>query len=99
EAAVVAMATELNLDLLADLGFSVDPRPGTEDLVVAIRASDEVVGRALDAVRAAPLAVAPPPGTTDAPPASVKGARADVALIAVRGEHAFVEAMAALEAG
>ncbi|MGA1774486.1 MAG: FdrA family protein, partial [Nitriliruptoraceae bacterium] len=39
EAGLVAMATELNVALLGDLGFAV-PSAGPDDLVVAVRAHD-----------------------------------------------------------
>lgn len=103
DAALVAMGTELNLGLLADLGFSVDA--GREDLVLAVRAEDDdAVTRAHAAVAATLAALArPSAGPAEVPPASVGSAArrtaASVALIAVPGEHAFVEAMAALEAG
>ncbi len=40
EAALIAMATPLNLDLLTGMGFTA-PDCGPNDLVVAIRAADE----------------------------------------------------------
>ncbi len=100
EAALVAMATLLNLDLLAEQGFALEGEPGTEDLLVAVRAEDDdAVARAHAAVAQALTSVARSTGPTEVPPATVASTTADVALIAVRGEHAFVEAMAALEAG
>jgi FdrA protein len=100
EAALVAMATELNLSLLADLGFRLDDSPTVDDLIVAVRAvDDEAVRRAHEAVAGALTSVARPSGSAELPPATVASPRADIALIAVRGEHAFVEAMAALDAG
>src|SRR5215467_6540160 len=41
EAALIAMATELNLGLLADMGFDPPPQAGPNDLLIAVRASDD----------------------------------------------------------
>jgi FdrA protein len=103
DAAIVAMATELNRELLLGMGFVIDGA-GPDDLVVAIRAADDqVVGAALAALAAAmspPSAT--PSGPSDVRPRTVSQA-ADpsrrLALISVPGEHAFVEAIDALEAG
>jgi FdrA protein len=103
DAAIVAMATELNRDLLAGMGFTVEGA-GPDDLVVAVRARDEgVVATALAALA---TALAPrraaAEGSSDVPPrtvAAAAGPDAQLALISVPGEHAFVEAMDALEAG
>jgi FdrA protein len=47
--ALTAMATGLNLDLLGQLGFTAPPDAGPNDLVVAIRAADEMaLGTARD---------------------------------------------------
>ena len=47
DAAQVAMATELNLDVIRGMGFTV-PEGSPNDLLVAVRGSDEqVVGRTL----------------------------------------------------
>lgn len=108
--AVVAMGTELNLSILADLGFGGDGigNATPNDLIVAIRATDD------DTVKAALAAVerlltdssgsgggggdftAPPPRTIGQ---AARSAELDLALISVPGEHAFVEAMDALRAG
>jgi len=110
EAALVAMATELNLSLLADLGFNAAAfaGAGANDLVLAFRAAD---GAALEAARAAAdaaLASARKPagggGFGEAAPARTLGAAArrgdaSLALVSVPGEHAFVEAMDALRSG
>lgn len=103
DAAIVAMATDLNRDLLVGMGFAVDGA-GPDDLVVAIRVTDD----AALAVALATLAAAMNPrtalatGRTDVAPRTVSEA-ADaggrLALISVPGEHAFVEAMDALESG
>jgi FdrA protein len=103
--ALVAMATDLNLGLLEDLGFELDPEESTgpNDLLVAVRARDEgVFGTALRALDdgLAPPATAgtgpmlpPPPRTVEAAARTVD---ANLAFVSVPGPHAFVEAMAAL---
>ncbi len=103
EAAIVAMATELNRDLLAGMGFDV-AGVGADDLVVAIRvAGEDVLGVALATLASA---LAPRRAVADdageAPPRTVAEAATvggDLALISVPGEHAFVEAMDAIEGG
>ncbi|MDQ1615137.1 MAG: hypothetical protein QOJ60_1076 [Actinomycetota bacterium] len=105
-AAQAAMGTELNLEFLRDMGFD-PPSAGANDLVVAVRASDDdAVRRAVDALEAA---LQQPAGGTggiageQSPPRTVgsaaRRAAADVALVSVPGAHAFTEAMDALEAG
>lgn len=103
--ALVAMATELNRSLVVDMGFDVDAVGDctSDDLLVAIRADDQAV---LDAARhAMTQALAARPSTADgwdAPePRTIRRAAADanVALISVPGEHAFVEAADALDLG
>jgi len=107
EAALVAMATELNLALLADL--ALDPAAaagaGPDDLLVAVRARDEAaaaaarahVDTALAGGTAAPGGrAAPPPRTVGA---AARRATADLALLSVPGPHAVPEARDALRAG
>lgn len=112
EAALVAMATELNLAALADLGFDRDEAKGAgaDDLLVALRAADEA---ALDAARAAVTAGLSAPGggggAAEAPPprtvyqaaraTAARGRPAALALVSVPGPHVFPEAMDALRAG
>ncbi len=110
DAAFVAMATELNLELLRDMGFdrAAVPDAGPDDLMIAIRAED---GGSLDAARSAIdriLAASPRTDRGDAlfappPPRTVEKAGrrigADIALVSVPGRFAFVEAMSALDAG
>jgi FdrA protein len=106
EEALVAMATDLNRELLAGMGF--DPgalgEAGPNDLIVAVRAADETgVSHARRALEEA-LLVKPgrAGGMLAAPPAHVIGSAAPgatLALISVPGEHAFVEAMDALQHG
>jgi FdrA protein len=104
--ALVAMATELNLDLLVGMGFAV-PDAGPNDLVVAIRGDgDEVVRAALDELGAA-LAAGSGGGAQRGfgdgpPPRTVRDGLArggNLVLVSVPGEHAYVEALDALRGG
>jgi FdrA protein len=98
--AQVAMATPLNLEVLAGMGFVVPPAT-PNDLVVAIDADD--VEAALAAVTAAlrPRRVAG--SEQEVPPRTTRSALlrepADLVLVSVPGASAFVEAMDALDAG
>ncbi len=105
--ALVAMGTELNLALLEDLRFDAGQFVGVgpNDLIVAVRVSEEVSADALDRVldealtaRAGPAAEGdlPPPHLIETAAAAIGG---NVALISVPGRFAFVEAMHALKAG
>lgn len=107
KSALVAMATELNLGLLADLGMTAPDRAGSNDLLVAIEADDgESLAAALAAAQAA-LAARPasgePGGAGELPPRTVRSAvrRAGpgLCLISVPGPSAFAEAVDALDAG
>ncbi len=108
-AAQVAMATRLNLDVLTGMGFTL-PETTPNDMVVALHLAAE---GDLDAARAevdAALAAASSgadtdPGSGDVAPPRTTGAAlrrvrdAALALVSVPGEHAFPEAMDALDAG
>ncbi|GII92094.1 FdrA family protein [Sinosporangium siamense] len=107
EAAVVAMATELNLGLARDLGFDLPPADPS-GLLIAVRAGDAGTLDAAEAElerqfaalanrRTGGEAAVSPPRTTRAALAGVEGAA--VALVSVPGEHAFAEALDAVEAG
>jgi FdrA protein len=108
DAAIVAMATPLNIELYERLGFDpADVADATaNDLLVAIRAADDAALNAaiaqLDALLVARTAPdtkgfgAPPPPRTLASALRTGGS---LALISVPGEHAFVEAMDAVNAG
>jgi FdrA protein len=106
-AALVAMATELNVDLARGMGFEVAPDTSANDLLVAIRAIDEM--SLLTAVEAADAALAPSRPATGGGPAPVQPPRttasalrrtsAGLVLVSVPGRAAFAEAMDALEAG
>ncbi|MDJ0952745.1 MAG: FdrA family protein [Acidimicrobiia bacterium] len=105
--ALVAMATDLNLSLLADMGFDMAAvaAAGPNDLLLAVRAENEdSVGAAIRALDDALAHKAAPAGGLDAPEAKTIGGAADavdahIALLSVPGEHAFVEAMEALDTG
>jgi FdrA protein len=107
--ALTAMATELNRDLLAQMGFDPPADAGPGDLLVAMRAADQAVladaREALDALLAdASSAHASGPGLGTVPAArTIRSAAgridATLALVSVPGPYAFVEAMDALTAG
>jgi FdrA protein len=108
-ASLVAMATDLNLRLLAEMGFDVGAAAGAgpDDLLIAVRAADPgATGRARDEVDRL-LSGRPKPSTgamfTPPHPRTIESAArsigANLALVSVPGPYAFVEAMAALEAG
>ena len=105
ENAQVAMATPLNLDVLASMGFEI-PTTTPNDMVVALKLADDGdLPSALAAVDAA-LArkTSAGSGQAEAEPhrttySALDDADASLALISVPGEHAFVEAMDALDAG
>ena len=104
DAAQVAMATPLNIDVLTGMGFEV-PDCSPNDMVVAIRLADESrLPDALAAVEAAlrggPRSAGPvdeePPRTTTSAFTRLGG---DLALVSVPGASAVVEAVDALESG
>ncbi len=106
EEALVAMATDLNHELLSGMGFDLKSigDAGPNDLIVAVRAVDEQsVAHARRVLEEALVSrAAGDSGMLTTPPAHVIGsaaAGATLALISVPGEHAFVEAMDALEHG
>jgi FdrA protein len=106
DAALVAMGTELNLDLLDGMGFTRPASVGPNDLLVAVRAEDDAA--LSDGLAVVAEALAARPGVAggsfaELPPRTVSAAaRATgpgLALISVPGQHAFTEAMDALDAG
>ncbi|GAA4189609.1 acyl-CoA synthetase FdrA [Streptosporangium oxazolinicum] len=109
EVAVVAMATELNLGIAAELGFDLPPA-GPADLLIALRGEVDALEAAsaeLDGLLAA-LSAPSPGGGGDGggagrPPRTVRAAArehaATLALVSVPGPHAFAEALDAVEAG
>jgi FdrA protein len=105
DAALVAMATELNLALARDLGFAVPPEVTADALLIAMRARDGAALAAARAVAEQELAARPPQatGTTEMSARTIGLAArcggGNLALISVPGPHAFTEAMDALDAG
>ena len=105
-AAQVAMATPLNLDVIASMGFDL-PETSPNDMVVAVRLDDESrLDAALAAVDTALVAVTrrdDSSGSVEEPPrttgTAIKRSGTAMALISVPGANAAVEAMDALDAG
>ncbi|MEU0565670.1 FdrA family protein [Nonomuraea sp. NPDC005983] len=100
DVAIVAMATELNLALARDLGFALpEAEPG--DLLVALRGQEagaavaELDDHLTRLSRSTGEAAEQPPLTTR----SAARRPADLVLVSVPGEHAFCEAMDAIQAG
>jgi len=102
EAAQVAMATDLNLEVLAQMGFTL-PATTPDAMVVALRLADaDALPAALAAVDAALVrrrsdttAEVAPHRTTRA---ALREHGGDLALVSVPGSGAFLEAMDALDA-
>ncbi|MEV4169800.1 FdrA family protein [Nonomuraea sp. NPDC049709] len=101
EAAMVAMATELNVSILRDLGFGV-PEADPGDLLIAVRAHDtdaavaEADRRLTESHRTQAAPEDQPPLTTRSAAART---HADLVLVSTPGEYAFFEALDAIEAG
>lgn len=106
-AALVAMATDLNLDMAASMGFALPERAAPNEMLVAVEADDEdALASALRLVETAlrETATPAPTGFGAAPPpvtvgAGARRAEAAVALISTPGEYAFADAVDALDAG
>lgn len=106
EVAMVAMATELNLGMAAELGFDL-PEAGPADLLIALRSGVadtlETAAAELDRLLAALTGAATGPAAAAHPPRTVRAAARDhactLALVSVPGPYAFAEAMDAIEAG
>jgi FdrA protein len=107
DAAQVAMATDLNLDVVRGQGFTVPDTAGPNDLLVAVRAADDRgIRSGLAALETALAARGPSGGDGTAEVATprtlgraVRGTQATLALVSVPGQHATVEALDALAAG
>ena len=103
--AMVAMATDLNLELLAGMGFTAPEGATAGDMVVAIAALDEDARvAALAALETSLAEKAPTSGGSDRPPArtigaAIRDAGATLALISTPGQYAFADAVDALDAG
>jgi FdrA protein len=106
EAAQVAMATPLNLELIAGMGFDV-PTSTPNDMVVAVRlgetaSMDAVLAAVDDALAAATRSSDAGPEQRAAPRttgSALARSEARLALVSVPGASAFVEAMDAVDAG
>jgi FdrA protein len=105
-AAVVAMATPLNLELIRRQGFELSgPSLSPDDLVIAIRAEDkEAADAAAEVAQAAVDRVAMDGGEVAAALGSVRHAARvrpglNLAFIGVPGRYAAIEAAMALDAG
>ena len=108
-AALVAMATDLNLELAAGMGFEVPEALTGNEMLVALEATtDEALAAAKAEVDAALSASARPAmtGFGSAPAAATVAAAArtvepatSVALISTPGQYAFADAVDAVDAG
>lgn len=109
QAALIAMATELNLGLAATMGFELPEGAGPNDMLIAIRAGDPAtlslaraaVDEALTTRPRATTGSAAARAATERPRTTAAAVRADgpgLALISVPGRFAFAEAMDALDA-
>ncbi|MEO3869160.1 FdrA family protein [Nonomuraea sp. B12E4] len=101
-AAMVAMATDLNLSVIRDLGFPA-PEAGPGDLLIALRAAapESAVAEAdrlLSTFQQPREPAGQPPLTTRS---AIRSAvpPPDLVLVSVPGEHAFAEAQDAVQAG
>jgi FdrA protein len=103
-AALVAMATDVNLSLAATMGFDPPSPARPDDMLVAVAAdSPSTLDGAfalLDAELVAPVAQVSwegvPPRTVGS---AVRRAQASVVLVSTPGRYAFLDALDALEAG
>ena len=106
-AALVAMATDLNLDLARSMGFELPDRTTPNEMLVAVEAADDdALTSALEVVETALREAAAPAQTSfgAAPPPVTVGAAArrgdaTVALVSTPGEYAFADAVDAMDAG
>lgn len=104
-AALVAMATDLNLELARDMGFDVPPVSANDMLLAVDAGDDEALALAFAEAETA-LTVRPRTDVSLAGPlepatvrAAARASGATVALISTPGEHAFSEAVDAVDAG
>lgn len=108
-AAQVAMATELNVEVLTGMGFAIPPEAGANDLVIALRGESAesldgglaAVEEALAGLRSAGrggtgMGEAPPPRTIGS---AARAGEANLALVSVPGRHAVTETFDAIDAG
>jgi FdrA protein len=103
---LVAMATDLNLELATGMGFTAPPDATPNDLVIAVAAADDgalatAVARIETELLDTPTAATT--GSAEAPPRTVGSAvrrtGAGIALVSTPGRYAFLDAMDALDAG
>ena len=106
ETAQVAMGTGLNLEVLAGMGFAVPGGTSANDMVVALRLTDDTaLDAVLAAVDAALVPTRPPTGATDVAPPRTTGSAlrhsspGTLVLVSVPGASAVVEAVDAVESG
>ncbi len=105
--ALVAMATELNLELATGMGFTLPDKTAPNEMLVAVEADDaDAISAALAEVDAALSAQVAPSsaGFGSAPPpltirAASRTAAGGVALISTPGQYAFADAVDAVDAG
>jgi FdrA protein len=104
-AALVAMATELNLELAAGMGFAPPEQAAPNDMLVAVAAADDdtlaealrrLDGELTDPVRPASGFAGTAPRTVGS---AVRGSGANLVLVSTPGRYAFLDAMDALDAG
>src|SRR3954447_20709272 len=105
-AVLVAMATPLNLELAATMGLAAEGDASPEQLLIAIRATDDDALAAATAAVEAALAERERTGTTAAtvPLRTIGAALAEVpggtlAIVSVPGQYAVAEAADAVAAG
>jgi FdrA protein len=103
ETVSVAMATPLNVDLIAGQGFEMPSDLAPNDLVIAIRADDDepvlaAIDRAL-AQRQSSGGEAERPAPRSLVSAARRRPELNVAFLSVPGRHVAYEAAAAVEAG
>ena len=106
-AALVAMATELNLDLASGMGFTLPDRAGPNEMLVGVDAeSDDALAAAFEEVDVVLNAASVPSSSGfGSPPtpltigAAARASGASVALISTPGQYAFADAIDAIDAG
>ena len=108
-AALVAMATDLNLDLAVQMGFEPPAGVSPNEMLVALEADgdDALEDAQAEVDRALAEAASPAPSTFGAapPPATVAAAArgldpdTTVALVSTPGQYAFADALDAVDAG
>ncbi len=104
QAALVAMATDLNVELAHEMGFDV-PAASPNDMLVAVDAASQAALDAATAEADAALSGPAPSSAFGGPPAPVTvraaAARsgATIAMVSTPGRYAFADAVDAIDAG